>query len=192
MLKLILASSSPYRKELLARLGVQFECVTPDVDEQTLDNESPDNYVRRLSMEKAAKVGENRENSLIIGSDQCALCNQQIIGKPGSHDKAVAQLTALSGQHVIFLTGVTILNLTSKQSSTWVSRFTVKFRTLDQAEIERYLQVDRPYNCAASFKSESLGIALCETMQGDDPTALVGLPLIKVAQQLRVFGIAIP
>ncbi len=192
MLKLILASSSPYRQQLLARLGVSFECVSPDIDEQTLENENPDDYVLRLSREKAIKIGEIREKSLIIGSDQCAVCEQQIIGKPGAHDKAVQQLSQLSGKHVVFITGVTVLNSQSGEMRTWADHYTIKFRTLQASEIERYLASDQPYNCAASFKSESLGIALCESMQGDDPSALIGLPLLKVAQQLRDFGLVIP
>lgn len=192
MLKLILASSSPYRQQLLSRLGVSFDCVSPEIDEQHLKDESPDDYVLRLSREKAAKIGEIREKSLIIGSDQCAVCDQQIIGKPGSHAVALQQLSQLSGKQVDFITGVTVFNTQSGAMSTWADRYTIKFRTLQSDEIERYLRADEPYHCAASFKSESLGIALCESMQGDDPTALIGLPLIQVAQQLRQFGLVIP
>lgn len=192
MLKLILASSSTYRKQLLARLGVSFDCIAPDINEQILESETPEDYVLRLSREKAAKVGENRQKSIVIGSDQCAVCDQQIIGKPGSHDKAVQQLHSLAGKQVSFITGVTVFNTESGEMNTWADYYMIKFRSLQSSEIERYLETDQPYNCAGSFKSEGLGIALCESMHGDDPTALIGLPLIKVAHQLRAYGLAIP
>jgi len=194
--KVILASSSPYRKELLSRLGIEFDCYSPNIDESAIVGEAPDNYVRRMSREKAAKIGESHKNSLIIASDQASICNQEILGKPGDHEGAIEQLQRISGQEVSFNTAVTLLSTGSSgchdDSTTWIERFVVQFRPLDLAEIERYLMIDQPYDCAGSFKSEKLGIALCQSMRGDDPTALIGLPLISLAQHLREFGHQIP
>jgi len=196
MKKIILASSSPYRKELLSRLGLAFDCYSPNIDETALINEDPDDYVRRMSMEKATKIGKNQENSLIIASDQASICNREILGKPGDHDHAIEQLQRISGQEVVFSTAVTLLktgsNANDDESTTWIEYFFVQFRPLDLAEIERYLMTDRPYDCAGSFKSEKLGVALCQSMRGDDPTALIGLPLISLAKHLREFGYQIP
>jgi len=194
--KVILASSSPYRKELLSRLGIEFDCYSPNIDESAIVGEAPDNYVRRMSREKAAKIGESHKNSLIIASDQASICNQEILGKPGDHEGAIEQLQRISGQEVSFNTAVTLLSTGSSgchdDSTTWIERFVVQFRPLNLAEIERYLMIDQPYDCAGSFKSEKLGIALCQSMRGDDPTALIGLPLISLAQHLREFGHQIP
>ena len=196
MKKVILASSSPYRKELLSRLGIEFDCYSPNIDESAIVGEAPDDYVRRMSREKAAKIGESHKNSLIIASDQASICNQEILGKPGDHEGAIEQLQRISGQEVSFNTAVTLLSTGSSgchdDSTTWIERFVVQFRPLDLAEIERYLMIDQPYDCAGSFKSEKLGIALCQSMRGDDPTALIGLPLISLAQHLREFGYQIP
>ena len=196
MKNIILASSSPYRRELLSRLGLKFECHTPDIDETAHINEDSDSYVRRMSGEKAAKIGEKHENSLIIASDQASICNRKILGKPGNHDHAIKQLQQISGQEVVFSTAVTLLKTglesNDQQSVTWIEHFNVKFRSLTLAEIERYLLADQPYDCAGSFKSERLGVALCESMRGDDPTALIGLPLISLARHLREFGCQIP
>ena len=194
--KVILASSSPYCKELLSRLGIEFDCYSPNIDESAIVGEAPDNYVRRMSREKAAKIGESHKNSLIIASDQASICNQEILGKPGDHEGAIEQLQRISGQEVSFNTAVTLLSTGSSgchdDSTTWIERFVVQFRPLNLAEIERYLMIDQPYDCAGSFKSEKLGIALCQSMRGDDPTALIGLPLISLAQHLREFGHQIP
>ncbi len=192
MTRLILASSSPYRKELLERLHVEFECISPDIDEASLENEQPRAYVQRLAIEKAAKIGKTQVDSLIIGSDQCCVNNNIILGKPKDRDNAIEQLNAASGKYIEFLTGVSIQHPQSGWHREWMDRFTVEFRELSLAEIERYLDTEQPFNCAGSFKSEKLGISLCKSMRGDDPTALIGLPLIRVAQCLREFGLQVP
>ena len=192
MTQLILASSSPYRRELLSRLAVPFESISPEIDESLHAQELPAAYVQRLAQAKAEKVGTEYPQSIIIGSDQCSLNQGEILGKPKDHADAVAQLQRASGQSIEFLTGVCIHHPHSARTVTWMEPFVVEFRELSAEEIERYLEKEAPYNCAGSFKSERLGIALCNAMRGEDPTALIGLPLIKVAQQLRDFGIDIP
>src|SRR3990172_6400483 len=168
---LILASSSPYRQELLARLKIPFLCQSPEIEETTLDGEDAVAAVMRLSEQKARKIAAFHPAAIIIGSDQVALLNDCILTKPGNHDKARQQLEQLSGQNVVFA---------------------VKFRKLDAGEIEHYLSKETPYDCAGSFKSEGLGISLLEKMTGDDPTALIGLPLIRLSAMLRNEGIALP
>ena len=192
MTRLILASSSPYRKELLERLNIEFECISPDIDESSLENEQPGDYVQRLAIEKAAEIGNTHTDSLIIGSDQCCVNNNIILGKPKDRDNAIEQLSAASGKSIEFLTGVSIQHPQSGWHREWMDIFTVKFRQLSLPEIERYLDTEQPFNCAGSFKSEKLGISLCQSMHGDDPTALIGLPLINVAQCLREFGLQVP
>ena len=192
MNKIILASSSPYRKELLSRLGLDFTCHSPDIDETVHLEEVPDDYVLRMSSEKAAKIAEIHEKSLIIASDQASICEQSILGKPGNHVNAIKQLQYISGKQVVFSTAVTLLDTEKNQATSWIDHFTVVFRTLEITEIERYLLADKPYDCAGSFKSEKLGVALCDSMRGDDPTALIGLPLISLAKHLREFGYSIP
>lgn len=192
MTQLILASSSPYRKELVARLGIPFDCISPDIDEARLENESPADYVQRLARTKAMKVADQYPDSIVIGSDQCSVNQGEILGKPNDHAHAVAQLQNASGKSIEFVTGVCVHHQPSERTIVWVDTFTVKFRELSREEIERYLEIEAPYNCAGSFKSESLGIALCDSMHGDDPTALIGLPLIRVAQCLRDLGMNIP
>lgn len=192
MTRLILASSSPYRKELLERLHIEFECISPDIDESSLENEQPGAYVQRLAIEKAAEIGNAHAKSLIIGSDQCCVNNNIILGKPKDRDNAIEQLSAASGKSIEFLTGVSIQHPDSGWHREWMDTFTVEFRQLSLVEIERYLDAEQPFNCAGSFKSEKLGISLCESMRGDDPTALIGLPLIKVAQCLREYGLQVP
>ena len=188
---LILASTSPFRKELLGRLNLPFATVAPDVDESRLDNEPATDLVRRLSEAKARAVGASHKG-LIIGSDQVATYGETILGKPGDHATAMQQLRQLSGSHVTFLTGLCLLNSVTDEVQLDVVRFSVVFRRLDDAQIDRYLRQDQPYNCAGSFKSEGLGIALFERMEGDDPTALVGLPLIRLTGMLANAGIALP
>ena len=192
MTPLILASSSPYRKELLQRLHIEFECISPDIDESSLENEQPGAYVQRLAIEKAAEIGKSYPNSLIIGSDQCCVNNNIILGKPRDRDNAIEQLSAASGKCIEFLTGVSIQHPQSGWHQEWMDTFTVEFRELTLDEIKRYLDAEQPFNCAGSFKSEKLGISLCQSMRGDDPTALIGLPLIRVAQCLREFGLQVP
>lgn len=192
MTQLILASSSPYRKELLERLAIPFECISPDIDESQRDNEPPEAYVQRLAIEKAAKIGSGNSASLIIGSDQCSVNNKQILGKPKDRDHAIEQLKAASGTTVEFITGVCVTHPESDWQRQWVESFYVDFRELTIEEIERYLDIEKPFNCAGSFKSERLGASLCSAMRGNDPTALIGLPLIKLAESLREFGLNVP
>ena len=192
MSQLILASSSPYRRELLSRLAISFECISPNVDESRLENELPDAYVQRLAKAKAIKIGQDHPDCLIIGSDQCSVNAGKILGKPKDRDHAIQQLQMASGNSIEFLTGVCIHHPESNWTQEWTDSIVVDFRKLSQKEIERYLDKEEPYNCAGSFKSEQLGISLCKAMRGDDPTALIGLPLIKVAQYLRDFGLDVP
>jgi septum formation protein len=190
-LPLVLASTSPFRKELLQRLGISFETAAPDVDESPLAGETPDALVRRLSEAKARAVGQTCQG-LIIGSDQVATTDNDMLGKPGTHARAVEQLRGLSGRLVTFHTGLCLLNSTSGEAQVDVIPFKVQFRQLDEAQIERYLQADQPYNCAGSFKSEGLGITLFERMEGDDPSALIGLPLICLTTMLVRAGMVLP
>lgn len=188
---LVLASTSPFRRELLTRLGLGFATAAPEVDETPRRDETPDALVRRLSEAKARAVGETCRG-LIIGSDQVATTGSDILGKPGTHERAVAQLQHLSGKTVTFHTGLCLLNSENGELQLDVVPFRVVFRQLDDERIERYLQHDRPYNCAGSFKSEGLGITLFERMQGDDPTALIGLPLIRLTTMLARAGMVLP
>jgi MAF protein len=188
---LILASTSPFRRELLQRLGIDFSTATPDIDESAHPGEKPSELVRRLSEAKARAIGASRQG-LIIGSDQVATTGDDILGKPGSHEKAVEQLQYLSGKSVCFYTGLCLLNTETDTARVEVVPYTVLFRRLDDSQIENYLRADEPYNCAGSFKSEGLGITLFERMQGDDPSALIGLPLIQLTTLLREAGIALP
>lgn len=189
---LVLASTSPYRRDLLQRLGVPFEVVAPQVDETPRPGERPAEIAERLSLEKAAAVAARRPDALVIGSDQTAtLDDTGLIGKPGAHDRAVEQLRAASGRTVTFHTG---LCLWRPDAPPEVDRVVtrVRFRRLDDAEIERYLRAERPYDCAGSARAEGLGIALLEAQEGPDPTALIGLPLIRLSAMLRAAGIALP
>ena len=190
-LPLILASTSPFRRELLQRLGIDFSTAAPDIDESAHPGEKPSELVRRLSEAKARAIGASRQG-LIIGSDQVATTGDDILGKPGSHEKAVEQLQYLSGKSVCFYTGLCLLNTETDTARVEVVPYTVLFRQLDDSQIENYLRADEPYNCAGSFKSEGLGITLFERMQGDDPSALIGLPLIQLTTMLRDAGIILP
>lgn len=189
---IILASTSPFRAELLGRLGLTFETFAPRTDETPLDTESPKAMIKRLSTAKAEAARVNYENGLVIASDQCAVCNGKIIGKPRDHAAAVAQLSSFSGQAVEFLTGLALLNLETGTLQLDVVPFTVYFRDLNTAQIERYLQKEAPYQCAGSFKSEALGITFFRQMSGDDPNALIGLPLIRLTDFLLNEGVELP
>lgn len=189
-LPLILASTSPYRRELLQRLGIPFQCVAPGTDEQQHPQEQPETYVARLAEAKARAVAA-QHSGLIIGSDQAAVLDSQIIGKPGHYERAFAQLRAASGKTVRFLTGLCVLNTETAIHHTLVVPFDVVFRPLSDEQIEHYLKREQPYDCAGSFKSEGLGIALFERMQGDDPTALIGLPLISLCTLLNREGLPV-
>jgi len=190
-LPLILASTSPYRKKLLMRFGIPFEMAAPEVDESRLENETAHNLVRRLSEAKARAIGKTGKG-LIIGSDQVATLGDEILGKPGSHERASEQLRHLSGKTVTFLTGLCLLNSETGAIQLDVVPFRVWFRLLDEGQIERYLRHDEPYNCAGSFKSEGLGISLFERIEGEDPTALIGLPLIRLTSMLAREGLILP
>ena len=190
-LPLVLASTSPFRKELLQRLAIPFETAAPDVDESPRADETPTALVRRLSEAKARAIGKLRQG-LIIGSDQVATTGNDILGKPGTHPRAIEQLRYLSGRLVTFHTGLCLLNSVTNEAQLDVIPYKVQFRQLEEGQIERYLQADQPYNCAGSFKSEGLGITLFERMDGDDPSALVGLPLIRLTSMLAAAGVVLP
>jgi septum formation protein len=189
MFELILASTSVYRRELLQRLRLPFTVISPQVDEAPLDGESPVELVRRLAMAKALAVAEDRPAAWVIGSDQVAEHEGASIGKPGSHERAVAQLTAMSGQVVRFHTAVAVVNHDGGFRRVIEVPVTVRFRELSAVEIETYLRLDRPYDCAGSAKCETLGITLLESIESDDPTALIGLPLIATSKLLRAAGL---
>lgn len=188
-MQLILASTSPYRRELLTRLGVPFETVAPDVDETPLHGETPDATAERLSLAKALAVAQQFPSALIIGSDQVALLDGQQLGKPGTHAKAVAQLQAMRGKAMEFHTALTVLNARTGHSQTTTVPVRLVMRHYSDAQIEAYLKKDQPYNCCGSAKSESLGIALIARFETEDPTALVGLPLIKLTEMLAAEGL---
>jgi septum formation protein len=191
-LSIILASTSPYRKELLARLQFPFLTAAPDVDESPLTNESAQQTSIRLSIAKAHAVGASHPNSLIIGSDQVALLGDTQLGKPHTHDNAVRQLQSMRGRTIIFYTALTLLNTINGEIQTAVAENHVTFRDLTDEEIERYLLKEQPYNCAGSAKSEGLGIALISSMEGADPNALIGLPLILLIGMLKKQGVNVP
>lgn len=192
MTTLVLASSSPYRRELLARLRLPFEVVSPDVDETPLANEAPQDTALRLAQLKARAVADKFPDALIIGSDQVALLDEQQIGKPHTHDNAVKQLRAASGKRMTFHTALCLYNSKSGNMQARVVPITIQFRTLSDAVIERYLAAEQPYNCAGSAKSEGLGITLIERFEGEDPNALIGLPLIALVDMLHQEGVVIP
>ena len=186
---LILGSTSVYRKELLGRLRIPFDTVSPDVDETPLAGETPIELAQRLALAKARTVAQRHPTAVVIGSDQVADLNGEPLGKPGTHARAVAQLQRMRGQTVVFQTAVAVVCLETGFSQTALAPVRVVFRDLSDAEIENYLQTEQPYDCAGSAKSEGLGIALLDSIDSDDPTALVGLPLIRTARMLRAAGI---
>ncbi len=187
--KIILASSSPYRKELLNKLGIAFECDSPDIDESPNAGETPEQLVARLAEAKARAVAQRHPDALIIASDQAATFNGQILGKPHTHENAVNQLSAASGHHVLFLTSLALYNSANDALQLEVVPFSVHFRNLTPEEIDNYLKKEQPYNCAGSFKSEGLGITLFEKLEGNDPNTLIGLPLIRLSYMLKNEGI---
>jgi septum formation protein len=187
--KLILASTSPYRRELLSRLGVPFEVVAPDVDETPLAGESPDDTAQRLSVLKARAVADKFPHALIIGSDQVALLEGRQLGKPGTHENAVAQLQSMRGKTLEFHTALTLLNAKTGRTQTANVPVRLVMRDYSDAQIDAYLRKDQPYNCCGSARSESLGIALIARYETEDPNALVGLPLIKLTEMLANEGL---
>lgn len=190
-MQLILGSSSPFRKQLLQQLGLEFETDSPEIDETPLNNETVEDMVLRLSIAKAEEIAKRHSNALIIGSDQSALLKGQILHKPGNHETATQQLKAASGQKVIFQTGLCLYNTDTQTYQSKLVPYTVAFRTLSDEMIENYLLKEQPYQCAGSFKSEGLGVALFEFMEGTDPSALIGLPLIELTNMLSNEGYSV-
>ena len=190
--QLILASTSRYRKTLLEKLGLPFECAAPEVDESPLPGESAEALVTRLAYAKANAIAHRRDQGLIIGSDQVCVCDGQILGKPGTVEKAVAQLMAARGRSITFYTGLCVLDAASGKAEQLVEPFTVHFRTLDETAIRRYVAAEMPLDCAGSFKCEGMGIMLFKGLEGRDPNALIGLPLIGLIELLERHGLALP
>jgi len=184
-MKLILASTSPFRKAILDKLGVDFDTASPETDETELANETPQQLVERLSIAKAKAIADKVSGALVIGSDQVSVINGEIIGKPHTHENAVKQLQNASGKTVTFYTGLCLYNSTTQKYQSEVVPFDVVFRQLKQQQIESYLRKEEPYNCAGSFKSEALGIVLFEKLIGEDPNTLMGLPLIRLVKMLE-------
>lgn len=189
---LTLASTSRYRKALLEKLGLPFDCAAPDVDERPLAEESAQALVARLARAKAQAIADGRDHGLIIGSDQVCVCDGRILGKPDTIDNAIAQLMAAQGRSVTFYTGLCVLDAATGQAHQLVEPFTVHFRTLDEAAIRRYVEAELPLDCAGSFKCEGMGIVLFKGLEGRDPNALIGLPLIGLIELLDRHGIALP
>ena len=190
-LKLILASSSPYRRELRERLKIPFETIAPEVDETPQTNETPQRLVERLAIAKAQKIAAQQTSALVIGSDQVAVYNGLIVGKPHGYDKAVEQLRAASGRTATLYTGLVLVNSDTQRVQCEVIPYRITFRALTDAQIENYLRQEQPYSCAGSVKSEGLGVALLEKFEGDDPNTLIGLPLIRLVRMLENEGVRI-
>jgi len=191
MRQLILGSTSPYRRELLERLHLPFDTAAPDIDETPLPGEQPEQMVLRLAEAKARKVAETHPGAVIIGGDQCSVCEGEILGKPGTIENAVKQLQKLSGKAIVFQTALCLYQADKDILDIDLVPFTVHFRKMDEAMIRRYLKKEPALNCAGAFKSEGYGIALTERLEGDDPTALIGLPLIRLRRMLEDAGIAV-
>lgn len=189
---LVLGSTSRYRRELLQRLGLPFTVAAPDVDEAPLPGETPRALALRLALAKAYAVAAQHPDAAVIGSDQVADLHGQPLGKPGTHERASAQLQRMSGETVIFQTAVAVVCAATGFEQVDLAPVEVRFRTLTGDEIERYLRIEQPYDCAGSAKSEGLGISLLEAIHSDDPTALVGLPLIRTCRMLRAAGLTLP
>jgi len=190
-MKLILASSSPFRRELLSRLMTPFEVVVPDVDETPRQDESPQALVERLAILKAQTVASKYRSALVIGSDQVAVHNGEIVGKPLTHERAVEQLRSASGKTVMLYTGLALVNSSSGRVQSEVVPYGVTFRALTELQIETYLRKEQPYHCAGSVKSEGLGVALLERFDGEDPATLIGLPLIRLIRMLETEGLLV-
>ncbi|RYF76122.1 MAG: septum formation protein Maf [Comamonadaceae bacterium] len=189
---LILASTSRYRHELLSRLRIPFDVRAPGVDEASLPGESPRDLSERLALAKATAVAHDHPDAVVIGSDQVADLHGEALGKPGDHERATAQLRRMRGQTLVFETAVAVVCRSRGFVRRERAAVRVVFRDLDDAAIERYLRLEQPYDCAGSAKSEGLGIALLESIESDDPTALIGLPLIRTSRMLRAAGITLP
>lgn len=189
--RLVLGSTSRYRRELMQRLCIPFDVAAPDVDETPQDGESPHDLACRLALAKARAVAALHPDAVVIGSDQVADLDGEPLGKPGTHERAVAQLRRMRGRTVVFQTAVAVVCQDTGFAQTDLAAVRVVFRNLSDAEIEAYLRTEQPYDCAGSAKSEGLGIALLESINNDDPTALVGLPLIRTCRMLRAAGLPI-
>lgn len=188
--KLVLGSSSPYRKELLERLGIPFECISADIDESRKEGETPEALCVRLAREKALKVKELAPDAIVIGSDQVAVLGDRILGKPHTRERAIEQLTAMQGQMVYFLTALCVVGADGKIFETMVPTV-VTMKKLSRSTIEHYLDREQPFNCAGSAKIEKLGIALMKEVRSTDPTALIGLPLIETVNLLAKAGLEV-
>ena len=189
MKKLVLGSTSPFRKEILAKLNIPFVCAKPNIDESPFENESPVALVERLAIEKAKAVADEYPDALIIGSDQVAMCDGEILGKPHNFENAVKQLEKFSNKTVAFYTGLCVYDSGLDYTTSLIEPFLVHFNELSRSDIENYLHAEQPYNCAGSFKSEGLGICLFKKLEGDDPNTLIGLPLIKLVELLKQHGV---
>ena len=189
---LVLASTSPYRRELLEKLRLPFESAAPDCDETALPGETPAALVERLAEAKARNVAKRLPHALVIGSDQVAALGERILTKPHTHERAFEQLRACSGRDVIFHTGLSVVDSAGEAASTERSEYRVRFRELGDDEIDRYLRAEAPYDCAGSIRSEGYAVTLFESLSGDDPNALIGLPLIRLCALLRAHGIHLP
>lgn len=192
MPRLILASSSPYRRVLLERLGLPFECAAPAIDETPQTGESTEQLTQRLALSKAQALASRFPEHLIIGSDQVLMLDGQPVSKPGNHAAATEQLARCSGRTLRFSTGLCLLNSATGDYQLACEPFDVSFRELGSDSIERYLRRERPYDCAGSFKMEGLGITLFHALNGDDPNSLIGLPLIRLCEMLRNEGLQLP
>lgn len=190
--RLVLASTSPFRREILQKLAIPFDAAAPDTDETMMDKESPEALVSRLAESKARAVAHDWPNALIIGSDQVACVDGEILGKPGNRQNAMQQLMQAAGKAVTFYTGLCLLNSGSQQAQISCELFKVYFRQLNEAQIARYLDHEQPFNCAGSFKSEGMGITLFSKLEGDDPNTLIGLPLIRLVEMLGNEGVKLP
>ena len=188
-IQIVLASTSKYRRELLARLCLPFEVAAPGVDETPLPNEAPQETSRRLAEAKARAVAERFPEAIVIGSDQVAVLDGLVLGKPGNHANAVRQLKAMRAKEVVFHTALCLCRAASGRAQTRVVPYYVRFREYSDAQIERYLQLEQPYDCAGSARCEGLGIVLIAEMRGDDPNALIGLPLIALTEMLAGQGV---
>jgi len=189
--EIILASGSPFRKQLLDRLQLDYKCLAPDIDEAVIPGEDASNYVCRLAESKANRVAVDYPQATVIGSDQCALLEGKILGKPGSHENALQQLIEARGKTVTFHTAVCVLNLSAEFRAVEDVVYEVEFRNLSDQQLDHYLRVEEPYQCAGSFKSEGYGACLFKRMRGEDPTALIGLPLITLSRMLENAGIEV-
>lgn len=191
MKSIVLASGSAYRAALLQKLHIDFVCYPSDIDENIYLDHSAEQRALYLSQAKALAIAKRFSNHLIIGSDQVAMCDGQILNKPGNRENAIQQLTQQSGKSVTFYTGLSVLDTTTNKSLSTVERCTVHFKTLSDTQIQHYVDLEQPFDCAGSFKSEALGIALFSRIEANDPNTLIGLPLIKLIEFLDVFGLPV-